>query len=883
MINHAIAAFSHFWVSRDGTWNAKFYAPECEQVFGYREQELLANPDLWRSRVFTEDFEQAILPSFKAVIAERTFERRYRFLHRDGMTRWIAETLSSQWHEEQGGWQVTVLSSDITHTMRIEEAHQQWRHQIHDVLSHVPAVIYRAVLLPRLGFRFTWISEKIWELADLTAEEVCAHPAGLFDLIHPDDRPQFDAALSLATVTRQPLCSYYRILTASNQVKWVQDTAQFSHNDVGELVIDGVCLSIEQHPQLLAQKPFSSRERVFEGLPTGLPTTSQGRSPLESEQAAIALLRNFSQVIQQFHQNLPLHDLLEKATAEIRHLIQIDRVVLAQVFPGGSVVHVTEAATPHHELVSTTGTYNSGLRIDIATYQRGNSWVVDQTDDLPETVRRSWKFSEYNVRAALVVPILVQQDLWGLLLLHQCHQSRPWSSTEVEVVQQLAVQLGVAIYHSEQHHSLYRQNSELERKFQLRNAQLQLAFEFEETLKRITDKVRDSLDEDQILQTAVRELTLAIGVSGCNAALYDLEKETSTVHYEYTTAVSPSQGRVAQMKAFPELYDQLLNGHSFQFCSIVPNPVRGHVAMLACPILDDQDVLGDLWLIHHKFYAFHEQDIRLVQQVANQCAIALRQARLYHAAQAQVAELERLNRLKDDFLSTVSHELRTPIASIKMASQMLELTLSKAGLLDTTVSPIARYLQILQGECNREISLVNDLLDLSRLEVEAEPITLTSMPLQDWVADLMEPFIERTEKHQQQLQVNIPVGLTSVVSDFSKLDRILSELLQNACKYTPAKEKIQLSIQVDGTAIQISVSNTGVEIPLQERSRIFEKFYRIPNTKDPWKHGGTGLGLALVKKLVEQLHGTITVDSGNNETQFQVRIPRQVLPRLSNL
>ncbi|NJN85373.1 MAG: GAF domain-containing sensor histidine kinase [Leptolyngbyaceae cyanobacterium SL_7_1] len=466
--------------------------------------------------------------------------------------------------------------------------------------------------------------------------------------------------------------------------------------------------------------------------------------------------------------------------------------------------------------------------------------------------------------------MLSQGSLWGLLQL-QCHQPRSWRAVDIHLVRQLASQLAVAIHQSESYQQLHRVNHELERKFRARTAQLQLAFDFEATLKRITDRVRDSLDEDQILQSVVRELTLAIGVSGCNAALYDLDQGTSTVCYEYTASVFPSQGRVADMGAFPELYQQLLQGQAFQFCSIIPSPVRGHVAMLACPILDDKRALGDLWLINHKFYAFSEQDIRLVEQVANQCAIALRQARLYKAAQTQVAELERLNCLKDDFLSTVSHELRTPIASIRMATQMIELTLDRAGWLDGH-SPIVRYLEILQSECNREISLVNDLLDLSRLDGEKEPLNLTVICLQDWLLKLIQPFLERTKKQQQRWQLEVSSDITTLVSDLPKLDRVMTELLHNACKYTPPREKISLTVTKRAHTIRLSVSNSGVEIPLKERSRIFERFYRIPHA-DPWKHGGTGLGLALVKKLVEQLQGEVEVGSTYQETIFTVQLP----------
>ena len=119
------------------------------------------------------------------------------------------------------------------------------------------------------------------------------------------------------------------------------------------------------------------------------------------------------------------------------------------------------------------------------------------------------------------------------------------------------------------------------------------------------------------------------------------------------------------MAEHPDIYPQLLKGQYFQGCriSLPPESIRNYkrqFSVLACPLMDDQGVIGDIWLYKPKESCFEKTEIRLVQQVANQCAIALRQSRLYQAAQSQVRELERLNCLKDDFLSTISHELRTP-------------------------------------------------------------------------------------------------------------------------------------------------------------------------------------------------------------------------------
>jgi PAS domain S-box-containing protein len=435
-------------------------------------------------------------------------------------------------------------------------------------------------------------------------------------------------------------------------------------------------------------------------------------------------------------------------------------------------------------------------------------------------------------------------------------------------------------------------NSELERQVQERTLELQQALDFEAGLKRITDKVRDSLDESQILQTVVQELAHVFSLICCDTALYDLDLGTSTVHYEFTNFViegsvgSPSSlGLVISMKTLPETYRQLLQGEYFQFCELPQNSTR-HLTILACPIVDDQGILGDLWLFKPQQDSFSESEIRLVQQVANQCAIALRQAQLYEAAQAQVKELERLNQLKDDFLSTISHELRSPIANMKMAIKLLS-TVTNEGknfIKEITKSSaqdnkVVQYFKVLQDECDRELALVEDLLSLQHIEARTYTTQPIPINLRELLPHLIEPFEARAQHQQQTLQVDIAPNLPTLNLDSRSFSRIVTELLSNACKYTPADGTISISARVTqdktvtplANSLQLTIINTGVEIAPEELPRVFDKFYRIPNN-NPWKHGGTGLGLALVKKLVEQMGGSIIVESANNQTRFEVHL-----------
>jgi signal transduction histidine kinase len=230
----------------------------------------------------------------------------------------------------------------------------------------------------------------------------------------------------------------------------------------------------------------------------------------------------------------------------------------------------------------------------------------------------------------------------------------------------------------------------------------------------------------------------------------------------------------------------------------------------------------------------------------------------------QFKELQRLNSLKDDFLSTVSHELRTPMANMKMALHLIERA--------STDKQRDTYLAILQQQCTREIALINDLLNMQRLEMSAETLKLEPVDLVEWLPRFIVPFTKRADQNEQSLRLDIPDHLPLLLTDRSHLERILAELLNNACKYTPPRERICLSVCSHLDTLDITVTNTGSEIAQAEWTRIFEKFYRVPES-DRWNQGGTGLGLALVKGLAEHLGGNIQVVSSTNKTAFTVQLP----------
>jgi PAS domain S-box-containing protein len=669
----------------------------------------------------------------------------------------------------------------------------------------------------------------------------------ILDLIHAETGEALEPALRAIQEGSLRLSEHCVLRTKDGQEKPIDDTAAPIHNN------DGV---------------VTGSITVFRDVSDRVNAEATLRQQAEQER----LIRAMAQRIRQ---SLDLDTILHTTAIEIRQLLQVDRVLICQVNEAGVSKLVTEVAAPEISPI----TVGSEQVFSAALYQIYAQGQVHATTEIEQDERLTDLLNilrQLNVRSRLVVPILQPEALWGVLILHQCRSQREWQVAEIELLQQLSFQVAIAIQQAQLYQQVQRLNADLAGQVQDRTTQLETAFEFEATLKRITDSVRDSLDEAQILQTAVQELASATGAECCNAAIYNLNPDAFTVRCEYTSCSTPTQGCIANFAAVSDLYQhlhhQILQGQFFQFCWLLPNPLRRRVAILVSPIFDNQGVIGNLCLIDHCDRLFDEQDMRLVAQVANQCAIGIRQARLYQSAQTQVQELERLNRLKDDFLSTISHELRTPLSNIIMAVQMLEIVADQEGRLDIVQGRAARYFDILREECRREIKLVDDLLGFPSLDAGIEPLNLNTLHLQDWIPHVVEIFQMRIESRGQRLELDLPSDLPPLLTDVAILSHILSELLNNACTYTPVGGQISIAAHATAETLFLSISNSGVEIPPEELPHVFDKFHRIPGN-DPWQYTGTGLGLALVKKRTEYLGATIQAESSNNLTRFTLRFP----------
>jgi two-component system phosphate regulon sensor histidine kinase PhoR len=237
-----------------------------------------------------------------------------------------------------------------------------------------------------------------------------------------------------------------------------------------------------------------------------------------------------------------------------------------------------------------------------------------------------------------------------------------------------------------------------------------------------------------------------------------------------------------------------------------------------------------------------------------------------------VSELARLERVRRDFVANASHELRTPLAAIRGYSE----TLLSGN--DLSEADRRSYIEIIDRHSRRLGNLVGDLLELSKIESREVNLEFATVDVEALARRMVEDSRDRFAK--QELTVKVwAEGPVQAWADSQAVEQILTNLLDNAVKYTEPQGRIRVGIEGDDNWVRVRVSDTGIGIPVGDRDRIFERFYRVDQARSR-ALGGTGLGLAIVRHLVGSLGGQISVESELGVgTTFTVRIPRAKGPR----
>jgi signal transduction histidine kinase/CRP-like cAMP-binding protein len=488
-------------------------------------------------------------------------------------------------------------------------------------------------------------------------------------------------------------------------------------------------------------------------------------------------------------------------------------------------------------------------------------------------------------RSVLGVPLLSEGRPIGVIAIHRT-EVQPFTRKEIEVLASFADQAVVAI-----------EKIRLFRELRSRTDELAQSVEELRALTQTTQAVNSSLTRERVLSAiAEQACRLCDADAGLITELVDPAQEfrpvaTWNVRPEFVRSVlelPPTWGRgvtgQSAARRGPVQIPDVLAAEGYPWRDILA--AEGYRAILSVPLQRDGRVIGTIAVARKTAGGFAERFVHLLTTFANQTSIALEHSRLFQQLQEKAAQLEVVSRHKSQFLANMSHELRTPLNAIIGFSEVL---------LDPSFGPVAEeerqeFLTNILTAGKHLLRLINDILDLSKieagkLELRAEPVSLA-----DTVEGVLATVKSLAARKRIRITSDIAPDHEPVLADPARLKQILYNLLSNAIKFTPREGRVTLAARpadppqrcaaaenrgnggAGGKApdrrlpapsrplSEISVTDTGIGIPPTHLDRIFEEFEQVER---PGADGqeGTGLGLALVKRLVEMHGGTVRVVS----------------------
>ncbi len=498
----------------------------------------------------------------------------------------------------------------------------------------------------------------------------------------------------------------------------------------------------------------------------------------------------------------------------------------------------------------------SGSLITRAIVERAVVHIPDvgADPDVPEASLRLARSIGY--RGTLTVPMVREGLPVGAIGVGRAEPG-PFSDKQIALLQTFADQAVIAI-----------ENVRLFNELQDRTHQLSRSVEQLTALGEVGRAVSSTLDLETVLTTIVSRAVQLSGLDGGVVFEYD-EGTQEFVHRATTetggpltearraTPIRKGEGVVGQAAitlepvqvpdiTVPGALDSRLRDN------LIESGVR---AVLAVPMVYEGRLIGSLGVTRNRPGEFPAETIELLRTFATQSALAIQNARLFQEIADKSRQLEAASRHKSEFLANMSHELRTPLNAVIGFSEVLLQRMF--GELNDKQD---EYLKDIYASGQHLLSLINDILDLSKIEAGRMELAPAPFHLPSALENAVTLVKERAARHGITLQVDLDPRLGEIMGDERKVKQVLLNLLSNAVKFTPEGGRISLkAVRHDG-AVAIAVTDTGVGIAPADQAAIFEEFRQV-GSDETRKQEGTGLGLTLAKKFVELHGGRIWVES----------------------
>jgi GAF domain-containing protein/anti-sigma regulatory factor (Ser/Thr protein kinase) len=455
----------------------------------------------------------------------------------------------------------------------------------------------------------------------------------------------------------------------------------------------------------------------------------------------------------------------------------------------------------------------------------------------------------------LGVPMFRGDDIVGVIILHKL-QVEPFTDKQIELVETFADQAVIAM-----------ENARLLSELRARTGELMRSVEQLTALGEVGRAVVSTLDLETVLTTIVSR---AVELSGLDGGIVS-EYEEATEEF-VQRAASQAQpglasilrgtryrrgegaiGRTAITRQPVQVADITVPGayDSRVRTNLIESGVR---AVLAVPMIHQERLIGCLGVTRNRPGDFPAETIDLLRTFAAQSALAIQNARLFREIEDKSRQLEVASQHKSEFLANMSHELRTPLNAIIGFSEVLS-----ERMFGELNEKQEEYLKDIYASGTHLLSLINDILDLSKIEAGRMELELTDFHLPTALDSALTLVRERAGRRGIALQMNVDSRLGQIQADERKVRQVVLNLLSNAIKFTPEGGRIVVGAAPKDGLVEVSVSDTGVGIAPEDQEAVFEEFRQV-GTADK-KVEGTGLGLTLCRKFVELHGGKIWVKS----------------------
>jgi two-component system sensor histidine kinase VicK len=542
----------------------------------------------------------------------------------------------------------------------------------------------------------------------------------------------------------------------------------------------------------------------------------------------------FAEVTLKIRQSLQFKEILRATVTEVQRILQADRVLIYQVLPNGTGRAISEAVLPDYPAILDLEFPEEVFPTEYQQlYAKGRVRAIADVHDpkagLSECLIEF--VNQFHIKAKLIVPILqnlnshqqneaiAPNQLWGLVIAHHCDRPHDWVDFELELMQQLADQISIALAQAQllEH---------LEEIVEVRTAELQ------EVNRSLQQEINDRMLAETALRRSEEQLRLITNALPVLIAYVDEHQYYRFNNKAYEDWLGKSPDDIygsnietvwgAECYARMQIYVKLaLRGQAVTYENEITlkNGLPCSVNVTYIPHLDEQNkVIG------------------------------------FFALTSDISDRKAIERMKDEFIAVVSHELRTPLTSMHSALKILA-----TGRLGNLSRDGKQMLEIADDNTERLLRLVNNVLDLQRIEageVQMEKQVCNAAALMIKATESMQPMAQQ----QGVILAAKPIDIEILV-DSDYIVQALTNLLSNAIKFSSTDGTVRLTAdRKSDTEVLFSVQDEGQGIPSDKLESIFERFQQV-DSSDSRRKGGTGLGLTICRKIIEQHEGKIWAES----------------------